>query len=63
VAAILVEGQELDPNILSSPVRRTRIFTEGVAVRRIGELCEQASDEGIASITMPHKRDPEMAEL
>ncbi|WP_245276227.1 class-II fumarase/aspartase family protein [Methylocapsa aurea] len=28
----------------------------------IGELCESASTEGIGSITMPHKRNPEMAE-
>jgi adenylosuccinate lyase len=28
----------------------------------IGELCERASAEGIGSITMPHKRNPEMAE-
>ena len=34
---MLAEGQELDSNILLSPVRRTRIFTEGVAVRRLGD--------------------------
>ena len=28
----------------------------------IGELCERASAEGVGSITMPHKRNPEMAE-
>jgi hypothetical protein len=37
MAAMLAEGQELDSNILLSPVRRTRIFTEGVAVRRLGD--------------------------
>jgi hypothetical protein len=37
MAAMLAEGHELDSNILLSPVRRTRIFTEGVAVRRLGD--------------------------
>jgi|GEM_PF-6231601 len=34
VAAMLADGQEVDSNILLFPVRRTRILTEGVAVRR-----------------------------
>jgi hypothetical protein len=33
----LAEGEELDSNILLSPARRTRIFIEGVAVRRLGD--------------------------
>ena len=33
---MLAERQELDSNILLSPAGRTRIFTEGVAVRRLG---------------------------
>ena len=33
----LAEGEELESNILLSPVRRTRIFTEAVAVGRLGD--------------------------